>query len=91
MIDVMDGLMTCYRRILTRFDKFTDAQLAEQGQTWNGTGVLSCFFHDIAVPCRGTRRGDLGLSGYRSRPKLKSVRRFYPAVLPRFAVNWTKS
>jgi hypothetical protein len=48
MIDVMDGLITCYRRILGRFDKFSDAQLSEPGQTWNGTGVLSCFFYDIA-------------------------------------------
>lgn len=48
MIDVMDGLMTCYRRILTRFDQFGDAELREAGQTWNGTGVLSCFFYDIA-------------------------------------------
>ena len=47
LIDIADGLSTYHRKIMTAFDRFSDAQLNEEGQTWDGVGPLSCFFFEI--------------------------------------------
>jgi hypothetical protein len=47
MIDIADGLSTCHRKIMTAFDRFSDADLQSEGMTWGGPGVLSNFFFEI--------------------------------------------
>jgi uncharacterized damage-inducible protein DinB len=47
MIDIADGLMTCHRRLLHSFDRFPHDGLDSKGMTWDGTGVLSCFYYEI--------------------------------------------
>lgn len=47
IIDIVDGLTTCHRKIMTAFDGFSDGDLNSEGQTWGGPGVLSCFFFEI--------------------------------------------
>jgi len=50
MIGVVDWLTTYHRRMIHRFDQFSDAALASQGDYgWGETGEASGFFYELAL------------------------------------------
>ena len=49
LIEIYDALSTYHRRMLTAFDRFSEAELASVGATWGEPGPLGCFFYEIYV------------------------------------------
>lgn len=47
IIEIADGLATCHRKIMTAFDRFSDADLESEGYTWGRPGVLSSLFYEL--------------------------------------------
>ena len=47
LIEIYDALSTYHRRMLSAFDRFSDAELASTGVTWDEPEPLACFYYEV--------------------------------------------